>query len=97
LNGVSRTEKNLKFKSYNIFFATDDRSEEELQRSVELSGECSQKTYTHARVEREIKYIAVLKYLGIKDLSEKEEMEKRLQARCVFWKSFGPSLSSARS
>jgi hypothetical protein len=40
---------------------------------VELSGECSQKTYTHERVEREMKYIAVLKYLGIKDLSKEKK------------------------
>ena len=38
---------------------------------MDLSRECSQKTYTHARVEREIKYFAALKYLRIKDLSEK--------------------------
>jgi len=31
------------------FFVTDDGSEEEIQRSVELSGECSLKTYTHTR------------------------------------------------
>jgi hypothetical protein len=53
------------------FFVTNDGSEVEIQRSVELSGECSQRTYTRARVEREIKYIAAIKYLGIKDLSNK--------------------------
>jgi len=38
-----------------------------------LWGVLSENIHTHARVGREIKYIVVLKYLGIKDLSGKRE------------------------
>jgi hypothetical protein len=42
-----------------FFFVTDGGSEEEIQRSVELSGECSQKTYTRAGGERNKIYRSV--------------------------------------